>query len=195
MRLRARLATWVLSLFGWRVISVPPPVQKGVVIVYPHTSNWDFVMGVLARAVLQLRMHWVGKHTLFKWPFESVMRFLGGVPVNRAQTHGFVEQMQKEFDRFDQLFITITPEGTRSRAQHWKSGFYHIAHGLKMPVGVACIDYAKREVNLTNWIYMTGDTEKDLDRIREVYRGCQGKNPELQGEIRFREQEGERRDA
>jgi 1-acyl-sn-glycerol-3-phosphate acyltransferase len=187
MTLRAKLSNWLLGLFGWRVVSVPPPMQKGVVIIYPHTSNWDFVIGVAARAVLQLRMHWVGKHTLFRWPFETVMRFLGGVPVDRKNTHGFVAQLQKEFDRYAQFFIVITPEGTRSKTEYWKSGFYHIADGLKLPIGLACIDYVRREVGIMVWITPTGNRENDLARMREAYRGRRGKNPELEGEIRFRE--------
>jgi len=187
MAFRATLATWILGLSGWRVVSQPPSAQKGVVIIYPHTSNWDFILGVLARAVLQLRMHWVGKHTLFSWPFESIMRALGGVPVDRSQTRGLVEQLQKEFDRYEQFFIVITPEGTRSRTEYWKSGFYHIALGLKVPLGLATFDYAKREIDLTNWYWPTGDKEKDMAHIREVYRGRRGKHPELAGEIRFRE--------
>lgn len=189
MTLRARLATRILGLFGWRVISSPPPMQKGVVIIYPHTSNWDFILGVLARAVLNLRMHWVGKHTLFKWPFESFMRWLGGVPVDRANTKGFVEQLKKEFDRYPQFFIVITPEGTRSRSNYWKSGFYHIALGLNLPIGLATFDYGKREIRLVDWYQPTGDRGRDLAHFREVYRDTRGKHPELAGEIRFRESE------
>jgi 1-acyl-sn-glycerol-3-phosphate acyltransferase len=187
MTFRARLSTWFLALIGWRVVSVPAPVQKGVVIIYPHTSNWDFIFGVLARAVLQMRMHWVGKHTLFRWPFESIMRFLGGVPVDRKNTQGFVGQLQKEFDRYPQFFIVITPEGTRSKSEYWKSGFYHIAHGLKLPIGLACIDYPRREVGIVEWFTPTGNMHVDMDHIREVYRDRHGKHPELEGEIRFRE--------
>jgi len=187
MKLRARLATWTLGLFGWRVVSAPPPMQKGVVIIYPHTSNWDFVLGVLARAVLGLRMHWVGKHTLFKWPFESLMRWLGGVPVDRRSKHGAVEQLQREIDRYDQMFITMTPEGTRSRTEYWKSGFYHIALGLKLPLGLATFNYAKRVVDITHWITLTGDVERDLETIRNVYRDTHGRFPALAGEIRFKE--------
>jgi 1-acyl-sn-glycerol-3-phosphate acyltransferase len=187
MPFTARLAKWTLGLFGWRVVSEPPPQQKGVVIIYPHTSNWDFILGVLARAVLQLRMHWVGKHTLFRWPFEPLMRALGGVPVDRRNTKGLVEQLKKEFDRYDQFFITITPEGTRSRTEYWRSGFYHIALGLKLPLGLATFDYVNREVILKDWYMLTGDVEKDLAYFREVYKGRVGKRPELVGEIRFRE--------
>ena len=155
--------------------------------MYPHTSNWDFILGVLARSAMQLRMHWVGKHTLFRWPFESVMRALGGIPVDRARTQGFVERLRKEFDRYEQLFLVITPEGTRSRSAHWKSGFYHIALRLKVPLGLACINYGKKEVGIMEWLDLSGNVEQDLSRIREVYRDCRGKHHERTGEIRFRD--------
>jgi 1-acyl-sn-glycerol-3-phosphate acyltransferase len=187
MTIAGAISRYVLKMFGWRVVSTPPPAPKGVVIIYPHTSNWDFILGVLARSVLGLRMHWVGKHSLFSWPFETIMRALGGVPVDRRSAHGLVEQLQKEFERYEQFFLTITPEATRSRTDHWKSGFYHIARALDVPLGMACIDYGKREVNLTRWYTLTGDVEHDLTQIRAAYAGCRGKRPELAGEIRFRE--------
>lgn len=181
------LSKKLLAAFGWRFEYVRPPVKKGVVIVYPHTSNWDFILGVLARSILNLRMPWVGKHTLFKWPFEWFMRALGGVPVNRSSTHGMVEQLQQEYDRYDQIFITITPEGTRSKTDYWKSGFYHIAYGLKVPVGLAAFDYSRKTIFLNHWITLTGDREKDLEAIREAYKGVLGRRPELQGPIKFRD--------
>ena len=162
-------------------------MQKGVVIIYPHTSNWDFILGVLARAVLGWRMHWVGKHTLFKLPFEGFMRWLGGIPIDRNSPQGMVGQLQQEIARYDQMFITMTPEGTRKRTDYWKSGFYHIAHGLKLPLGLATFNYAKRIVYLTQWITLTGDVERDLQTIRDVYKDTHGKQPALAGEIRFKD--------
>ena len=161
-------------------------MQHGVVTIYPHTSNWDFILGVLARSVLGLRMHWVGKHTLFRWPFEFFMRALGGVPVDRSQSKGLVEQLKKEFDRYPQFFIVLTPEGTRSRSEYWKSGFYHIALGLNVPIGLATFDYAKKQVRLTDWYAPTGNVEQDIAHIRHVYHDTTGKYPELAGEIRLR---------
>jgi len=187
MTFRSQLGSWLLGLFGWRLVFSPAPQQKGVVIIYPHTSNWDFVLGVAARMVLGWRMHWVGKHTLFKWPFEGFMRWLGGIPVDRANTKGFVEQLKAEVDRYPQMYITMTPEGTRKHTEYWKSGFYHIARGLNVPLGLATFNYEKRIVDLTNWIMLTGDVERDLQTIRDVYRDARGKYPKLAGEIRFKE--------
>jgi 1-acyl-sn-glycerol-3-phosphate acyltransferase len=185
--IKAKLAAAVLRLFGWRVLPKPPPPPKAVVLVYPHTSNWDFPIGVLARAVLEMDIGWVGKHTLFRWPFGGLMRFLGGTSVDRSHKQGMVAQLREEFDRHETFYIVITPEGTRKRTEYWKSGFYHLARELNVPVGLAYLDYAKREVAIPVWLELTGDVEHDLDRIRAVYAGHPGRHPELAGEIRFKD--------
>jgi 1-acyl-sn-glycerol-3-phosphate acyltransferase len=186
-RIRAKLAAGILRLFGWRVLPKPPPPPKAVVLVYPHTSNWDFPIGVLARAVLEMDIGWVGKHTLFRWPFGGLMRFLGGTSVDRSHKQGMVAQLREEFDRHETFYIVITPEGTRKRTEYWKSGFYHLARELNVPVGLAYLDYAKREVAIPVWLELTGDVEHDLDRIRAVYAGHPGRHPELTGEIKFKD--------
>jgi 1-acyl-sn-glycerol-3-phosphate acyltransferase len=183
----ARLARSLLRLRGWRVIDVRPPARKGVVIVYPHTSNWDLPIGILARSVLQLPMGWVGKQSLFRQPFRSLMLALGGVPVDRSKSTGLVDQLRLAFDRRERFYLVITPEGTRSRTDHWKSGFYYLARYLDLPLGLAFIDYEHREVGIGAWLHLTGDVERDLDQIREAYRTRRGKRPELAGDIRFRE--------
>jgi 1-acyl-sn-glycerol-3-phosphate acyltransferase len=185
--IKAKLAAAVLRLFGWRVLPKPQPPPKAVLLVYPHTSNWDFPIGVLARAVLEMDIGWVGKHTLFRWPFGGLMRFLGGTSVDRSHTQGMVGQLRLEFDRHETFYIVITPEGTRRRTEYWRSGFYHLARELNVPVGLAYIDYAKREVAIPVWLELTGNVEHDLDRIRAVYAGHPGRHPELAGEIRFKD--------
>lgn len=183
----ARLARGLLRLRGWRVIDVRPPASKGVVIVYPHTSNWDLPIGILARTVLQLPMGWIGKQSLFRWPFDRFMRMLGGVPVDRSRSTGLVDLLREVFDRRERFYLVITPEGTRSRTDHWKSGFYYLARDLGMPLGLAFIDYEHREVGIGGWLYLTGDIERDLDQIRQAYRTRRGRRPELAGDIRFRD--------
>lgn len=187
LSIKAKLAKALLALLGWRVVSAPPIAAKGVVIIYPHTSNWDFLIGVLARAVLQLPMHWIGKDTLFRWPFGGIMRALGGTPVDRSKPHGLVNDLRKELERHQQYYVVITPEGTRKRTDHWKSGFYHLATDLRIPVGLAFIDYSRREVGIATWLELAGDSIADLARIRNVYRERRGRHPELAGEIRFQE--------
>jgi len=187
VKLSAKLAALCLRAIGWRVLPVAPPPPKAVVLVYPHTSNWDFPIGVLARAVLQMRIGWVGKHTLFRWPFGGLMRTLGGTAVDRSQPQGTVTQLRREFQSNATFYVVITPEGTRKHTAYWKSGFYHLARELNVPVGLAYIDYARREVAIAEWLQLTGDVAADLERIRAVYAGHQGKHPELAGEIRFKD--------
>jgi 1-acyl-sn-glycerol-3-phosphate acyltransferase len=182
----ARFCGALLQLFGWRVKLVWPPVPKAVVIVYPHTSNWDFVVGILARSAIAIPIRFVGKDTLFRPPFGGLFRRLGGIPVNRRQSTGFVGGLIDTFDQIGSLYLAIAPEGTRSKVDHWKSGFYRVALGARVPLGLAFIDYSRREVGIEHWLTLTGDEAADLARIRACYADKRGKKPEKEGEIRFR---------
>lgn len=182
----SRLSRILLRLFGWRVVFVPPPGPKAVVIVYPHTSNWDFPIGILARAAIALPVGFVGKHTLFRAPFGGLFRRLGGIPVDRRQRAGFVDALVAAFARSERLYLAIAPEGTRARTDHWKSGFYRVALAARVPVGLAFIDYARREIGVEHWLTLSGDVAADLARMRACYAGRRGRHPGLEGEIRFR---------
>lgn len=182
-----RLAYRALALFGWRVDIVWPPEPHGVILVYPHTSNWDFPVGFLARQALRLPVHWVGKDTLFRGPIGWILRRAGGIPVNRRESTGFIGQLQAEFRRRPWMWVAITPEGTRSRTGYWKSGFYHLALAADVPVGLAFLDFGRKVVGLNRYLRMTGDPDADLAAIRAVYAGKVAKRPENAGEIRFRD--------
>ena len=184
--LAGRLARRILALIGWRVEVVWPPAPKCVIAVYPHTSNWDFVVGYLAKLAVGIPAHFVGKDTLFRGPFAGVLRHMGGIPVNRRAPTGLVEQLAREFERRSWMWLAIAPEGTRARVDHWKSGFYRLALAAKVPLGLAYIDYRARVVGLTEYLDLSGDEEVDLGRIREVYAGKVGRHPEQAGEIRLR---------
>jgi 1-acyl-sn-glycerol-3-phosphate acyltransferase len=189
-RFTQRLAYSLLSLLGWRVNVRWPPEPRGVIVVYPHTSNWDFPVGIVARYALGLPVHWLGKDSLFRGPLGRVFRKWGGIPVNRRESTGFIGQLQAAFAAHPWMWIVITPEGTRSRTDYWKSGFYHLARAADVPVGLAYIDFHARVVGLTEYLRMTGDVAHDLDRIRAAYAGKVGKTPENAGDIRFREESG-----
>lgn len=176
----------LLALFGWRVDIDLPPGPKSVIVVYPHTSNWDFAVGYLAKLACGMPLFWVGKHTLFRWPFAELLRRMGGIPVNRAEAAGFVGQLAEEFRRRPRLWLAIAPEGTRSRTDHWKSGFYRLALAAEVPVGLAFIDYPTRIVGLKTYLSLSGDEARDLESIRSAYAGKTGKHPEAASEIRFR---------
>jgi 1-acyl-sn-glycerol-3-phosphate acyltransferase len=183
--LLSRLSRALLGLFGWRVVLVPPPVPKAVVIVYPHTSNWDFPIGVLARAAVAIPIGFIGKDSLFRPPFGGLFRWLGGIPVNRRESTGYVAFLAERFARADSLYLAIAPEGTRSKVDHWKSGFYRVALAAGVPLGLAFIDYARREAGVEVWLTLSGNEEEDLARIRACYAGKRGRKPENEGDIRF----------
>jgi 1-acyl-sn-glycerol-3-phosphate acyltransferase len=185
----ARISAALMKLAGWRLVYVPPPGPKSVIIVYPHTSNWDFPVGLLARSVAGIRCHFAAKDTLFRGPFGRWLARVGGIPVNRREATGFVGQLEQAFGRRDEFHVVFTPEGTRSRTEHWKSGFYRLALAARVPLGLGFIDYARREVGIGAWIDLTGDEEADLARIRDFYSGKRGRRHELAGPIRFPERE------
>lgn len=179
------LARLLLRLAGWRPVIVPPPGPKGVVMVYPHTSNWDFPLGVLARSASGLRISYVAKDSLFRPPLGGLFRWLGGIPVNRRVSTGFVGQLVRRFAESERLLIAIAPEGTRGHVPHLRSGFYHLAVQAGVPLGLAFIDYGRREVGIGAWVTLSGDAECDLVTIRDFYAGRRGRHPDKAGEIRF----------
>jgi 1-acyl-sn-glycerol-3-phosphate acyltransferase len=181
-----RCARALLAAFGWSVDLAWPTVPRCVIIVYPHTSNWDFVIGYLAKIAAGLPVHFVAKHTLFRWPFGGLMRRLGGIPVHRAEAVGFIPRLAARMAASPWMWIALAPEGTRAYTDHLKSGFYRLARLADLPVGFAFIDYPRRVVGLATYAAMTGDEEADLATIRAAYADKIGKRPEQASAIRFR---------
>ena len=181
-----RLAGTLLGAFGWRSVFVAPPAPKGIIVVYPHTSNWDFIVGVLFKFAVGLPAHWMGKDSLFRWPLRRLFQRMGGIPINRRERTGFVATLLEQFGRQDWMWLAVAPEGTRSRTDHWKSGFYQIAVAGKLPVGLGFIDYATHTVGIDTYIEMSGDPEADFARIRDFYAAKRGRRPEFEGDIRLR---------
>lgn len=180
-----RWARRVLEFVGWRADIAWPSAPKCIIIVYPHTSNWDFVVGYLARLASGLPVQWIGKEELFRWPVAGLFRRMGGIPVHRHHRSGQIRELEAEFNRRSWLWLAIAPEGTRAHTDYWKSGFYRLALLAQVPVGLAFIDYGQRVVKLARYITMTGDEEQDLARIRAAYVGVMGRHPTQAGEIRF----------
>ncbi len=183
-----RLAQALLRLLGWQVSMQSPPPPRFVLVAAPHTSNWDFLLFLLAMSALDLRIHWVGKHTLFRGPFGRLMEALGGVPVDRRAKGDFVAQMVAAFKQREDMALAIAPEGTRSAAPYWRSGFYYIALGAGVPLGLGFLDYGRKEGGIGPFIIPGGDPEVDMAMIREFYGEMKGKHPENQGDIRLRPQ-------
>jgi 1-acyl-sn-glycerol-3-phosphate acyltransferase len=184
--LRPRVAFLLLRVFGWRVVLAQPVPRKCVVVFYPHTSNWDFPVGLLAKWVTGIDFRWIGKHTLFETPFRRWFLRWGGIPVDRGAAAGFVDQVAAMYAAHDDFPLVITPEGTRGRTTYWKSGFYRLALAVNAPVGLAFISRANRQVGIGAWLALTGDEAADLAAIRAFYADKGGWNPAQAGPIRFR---------
>jgi 1-acyl-sn-glycerol-3-phosphate acyltransferase len=181
-----RLAARVLALVGWRTEVVWPPGPKCVLVVYPHTSNWDFVVGYLAKLAVGLPAHFIGKDALFRWPLGILFRAMGGFPVNRRESTGLVGALKREMDGRSWMWLAVAPEGTRKFTDHWRSGFYHLALAAKIPIGLVYLDYRRRVLGISTYLTPSGDEEADLEAIRRAYAGVEGCRPAQASTIRFR---------
>jgi 1-acyl-sn-glycerol-3-phosphate acyltransferase len=181
----ARSCAALLRFAGWHLEYRPPPGPKALVLFYPHTSNWDFILAMLAKWALDLPLHWAGKDSLFRGVFGAFFRSLGGVPVNRRERTGFVGQMAEEFRRRDSFYLGMAPEGTRSLTEGWKSGFYNLALAADVPLALAYLDFGTRRIGVTDYLALTGDEAHDIAAIAAAYAGMKGKRPELQAPIRL----------
>jgi 1-acyl-sn-glycerol-3-phosphate acyltransferase len=172
------LSMALLRLGGWKVKgSLPPQAAKSVLIAAPHTSNWDLPYTLMLAFVLNLRVYWMGKQSIFRAPFGGLMRWLGGIPVNRSQNNNLVAssaQAMREAEGPMQLIIP--PEGTRGKTRHWKTGFYFIAQQAGVPIVLAFVDYGRKVGGLGPLFEPTGDVEADMTRIKAFYAPIQGKN-------------------
>jgi 1-acyl-sn-glycerol-3-phosphate acyltransferase len=172
------LARAGLRLSGWKVDIRERMAPPFVFIGAPHTSNWDFVLLIAALLELGLDARWMGKHTLFRFPFGRLMRWLGGIPVDRRAPHNLVADTVAAFAKDPNLIVCIPPEGTRSKVTRWRTGFYHIAHGAGVPILMTVIDAEQRRIGLLGLFRTTGDIDAELPQIQRCYRGFRGLRPE-----------------
>jgi 1-acyl-sn-glycerol-3-phosphate acyltransferase len=180
--------TW-LRVFGWKLDSARELPPRFVFIAAPHTSNWDFPFMMATAWSLDVRIRWLGKHTLFQGPFGRFFTWMGGVPVDRRSPHGLVKQVVDRFSLEDEMILGVPPEGTRSKVDYWKSGFYHIAYGAKVPVGMGYLDFEKRRCGIGGFFTPTGDVRADMDKVRAFYRDIRGKIPADECVPRLREED------
>lgn len=173
-----------LRAFGWTADDVLPP-PKAVVVAAPHTSNWDFPFTLAITWSLGLDLAFLGKHTLFKPPFGTFFRLLGGIPVDRRSPQNLVQQVAERLKSADELLVIVPPEGTRSGGGRWKTGFYWIAREAHVPIVLGYLDFAKKRGGFGTVLQPTGDLASDGERIRAFYRGVQGKHPERVSEVSF----------
>jgi 1-acyl-sn-glycerol-3-phosphate acyltransferase len=171
----------MLSRAGWGFEGEIPSISKGVIIVAPHTSNWDFVVGAAGMLALDLDIRFLGKHTLFQGPLAPLMRGLGGIPVDRSQVGGgVVEDMAALFEQEEQLLLALAPEGTRSSVERWKTGFHRIALAASVPVVAVALDYVNKKIRFGPCMKVTDDLEHDLEVFQHFFSDAGGKrgNPE-----------------
>lgn len=173
------LATALLRISGWRVVGALPSERKYVLIGAPHTSNWDFPLMLLAVLKIGMDVHWLGKSTLFPPIIGGIMRWLGGVAVDRSKNNNLVGQLVDLFRARDELVVLIPPEGTRAKVERWKSGFYHVAAGAGVPILLGFVDASRKELGFGPLFYPTQDYESDLPKIQKFYRDKRGIRAEL----------------
>jgi 1-acyl-sn-glycerol-3-phosphate acyltransferase len=187
------IAKFVGALFlkaaGWRCEGTAPSVSRYVLVAAPHTSNWDFPLMMAMAFVLGMRISWMGKHTLFAPPLGFLMRWLGGIPIERHKRTNVVDQMAEKLREPAPLALVVPAEGTRRRTEHWKSGFYHIARRAGVPVVLAYLDYGRKVGGIGPTIELSGDPKRDMDLVRTFYADKQGRFPEKFGPVRLREEE------
>jgi 1-acyl-sn-glycerol-3-phosphate acyltransferase len=167
-----------LKLTGWKVEgSLPANASKCVLIAAPHTSNWDLPYTLMVAFVLRLNVYWMGKDSIFKPPFRGLMMWLGGIPVNREQSTNLVEASSIAIKAAEgNVQVIVPPEGTRSKARYWKTGFYYIALGAQVPILMAYLDFAKKRGGLGPALLPSGDIEKDMAIVKAFYAPIKGKH-------------------
>jgi len=171
----AALARWFLGGLGWGFAGEIPDVSRAVIIVAPHTSNVDFFVGVAAMFALGLRVEFLGKHTLFFWPLGPVMRWLGGIPVNRHVAAGVVDQTVRLFANRKRMILALAPEGTRKSVERWKTGFYFVAREARVPIVPVAVDYRRRLIRLGGRFDPTGELGEDLRFLKAFFADAEGR--------------------
>lgn len=167
-----------MKIFGWRSEGRLTDTPKCVMIAAPHTSNWDMPIMLFTAFALDTKMYYMMKDAAFRWPFGGFFRWLGGIPIDRTKSNGVVGQSIEAFEDNEELVLVVPPSGTRSKSTRWKTGFYHIAVGAKVPIVLGFLDYARKAGGVGPTIMPTGDFEADMKKIGVFYAGVTAKYPE-----------------
>ncbi|MEZ5082456.1 MAG: 1-acyl-sn-glycerol-3-phosphate acyltransferase [Bacteroidales bacterium] len=174
------ISFFILRMIGWKVTnSLPAGIPKCVVIMAPHTSMWDFVLGRLGFFILDINVRFLIKKEMFFFPLGPLIKWLGGISVDRSKSTQTVDYIAGLFAKYDNLYFTITPEGTRKQVEHWKKGFYYIAQKANVPIALGFLDYSKKHGGIGPVIIPTGNFEEDFKMIESFYRGMGARHPEM----------------
>tara|TARA_B100000497_G_C7688503_1_gene417842 strand:- start:76 stop:627 length:552 start_codon:yes stop_codon:yes gene_type:complete len=168
----------ILNLIGWKVVGDIPSEKKYVIIVSPHTSNWDFIIGRCFGYILKIEVKFLAKSQLFRFPYGWIFRWLGGISVDRTKHNNLVAYAIDLFKSSDELVLGLAPEGSRSKVDKWKLGFYHIAVGANIPIALGFLDFKTKEAGVQTMFYPTGDMSNDLQQIENFYKKVTPKYPE-----------------
>ena len=182
-KLQSLIGLSFLKLTGWEAVGNVPDTPKFVMLMAPHTSNWDFLFILAILYVLSIKFYWFGKKEIFRWPIKNLAKWLGGIPVDRSLKQNMVQQIVEIIQSREQFIVGISPEGTRSNAKHWKTGFYHIAHQAQIPIVFTFLDYGRKEGGFGPIMNPTGNIEEDMKTIRKFYSGITAKHPDKFGSI------------
>lgn len=193
--LRRAVARLYWTLSRWNYRSESTPEASGIMVAAPHTSNWDFVLMVAVAWRNGLTLRFLGKRELFAGPMGPLMRAFGGIPVDRRDPRGLVDELIERHHAGERFHLVITPEGTRGPVDRWKSGFYRIARATDLPVTLAYVDRTTRTTGLGPTLRLTGDIAGDMDRIRAFYDGKVGIRPANTGDPRLAEESGSAGDS
>jgi len=166
----------LLKTLRWKAVGTLPKQNKYIIIVAPHTSNWDVFYGVILAFTLKLDARFLAKKELFHWPFAPIIRWLGGIATDRSSHSNIVDKIVKIFNENEKFVLALAPEGTRHKADYWKSGFYHIAKVANIPIVLAFIDYGTKTGGAGPLLYPSADINKDIITIRNFYLNKKGKN-------------------
>lgn len=180
---RQQIVLALMKLFGWKSILAPAPGKKFVALGYPHTSNWDFIPAVAWAWSTGLKMNFVGKAALFKGIMGPIMKALGGIPLERDKSKNFVDQIVEIIKSRGEIALIVAAEGTRKKAEYWRSGFYYMALEANVPIGLAYMDWKRREIGIKQYFMPSGDLEKDFEIIKAYYQDVVGRDPDKQSPI------------
>lgn len=174
------LSRFIFWVFGWKITGhYPRELSHVVIAVAPHTSTWDFLLGVLTNSAGKFKANYMGKHTLFKPPFGFIFRWLGGIPVDRSKNHNLVSATVEAFKREPRIHLVIAPEGTRKKVDKFKTGFYHIARLAGVPICLCKFDFETREIFFDPELFYPSDNEEaDMAYIWNYFKGVKGGSPE-----------------
>ena len=179
-RMRLLYKFFFSTIAGWKIEGdVPRNLNKYIIAVAPHTSNWDFLIGLAVRSIKGFKSNFLGKKELFRAPYGWIFRKLGGYPVDRSKQTNMVDQVADIIRKEDHFVVAIAPEGTRKNVTRWKTGFYHMAYKGGIPIVFASFDYPSKKVMFSSPFYPSGDFAKDAHFMEDFFKGKRGVNREI----------------